>query len=147
MFDLSLAIGHHLLIFILFGVLAAELVLVRADLDRSSIERVARIDLWYGIVAGAIVAVGFTRAILAAKGWIYYEHNVFFWAKISTFVVIALVSIVPTLRYLRWQRAAGAPLEGEVALVRRLLWVEVALFALLPVFAAAMARGFRELSS
>jgi putative membrane protein len=147
MFDLSLAIGHHLLIFILFGVLVAELVLVRAALDRPSIDRIARIDLWYGIVAGVIVVLGFTRAIFAAKGWTYYEHNVFFWAKIGTFAVIAIVSIVPTVRYIRWQRSPNEPLAAEIAGVRRLLWVEVALFALLPVFAAAMARGFGELSS
>jgi putative membrane protein len=64
MFDLSLAIGHHLLIFILFGVLTAELVLVRPSLDLSTIARTARIDLWYGIVAGLIVIVGFTRGNL-----------------------------------------------------------------------------------
>jgi putative membrane protein len=44
MFDLALAIGHHLLIFVLFGVLAAELVLVRPSLDAPTIARTARID-------------------------------------------------------------------------------------------------------
>jgi len=106
MFDLSLAIGHHLLIFILFGVLSAELVLVRPSLDKITITRTARIDLWYGVVAGLIVIVGFTRAIFAAKGWNYYEHNAFFWAKIATFVVIAVLSVPPTLKYLGWQRSA-----------------------------------------
>ena len=144
MFDLSLAISHHLLIFVLFGVLTAELVLVRSNIDSSTITRTARIDLWYGIVAGAIVVVGFTRAIFAAKGWAYYEHNAFFWAKMTTFVVIAILSVPPTLRYLQWQRSGTVPNDAEIAAVRRLLWVEVALFALLPIFAAAMARGFGE---
>jgi putative membrane protein len=146
MFDLSLAIGHHLLIFALFGVLAAELVLVRPNLDAETISRTARIDLWYGIVAGAIIVVGFTRAIFAAKGWAYYEHNTFFWAKIATFVLIAVLSVPPTLRYLRWQRSGTVPSDAEVAAVRRFLWVEVVLFAFLPIFAAAMARGFGELA-
>jgi putative membrane protein len=144
MFDLSLAVGHHLLIFALFGVLAAELVLVRPSLDSQTIARTARIDLWYGIVAGAIVVVGFVRAIFAAKGWAYYEHNAFFWAKIATFVVIALLSVPPTIRYIRWQRADTVPTNAEVASVRRFLWAEVVLFAFLPIFAAAMARGFGE---
>ncbi len=69
MFDLSLAISHHLLIFALFGVLAAELVLLRPSLDSATITQTARIDLWYGILAGAIVVVGFIRAIFAAKVW------------------------------------------------------------------------------
>jgi putative membrane protein len=144
MFDLGLAIGHHLLIFMLFGVLAAELVLVRPALDRADVERAARIDLWYGVIAGLIVVVGFTRAIFAAKGWSYYEHNVFFWAKMTTFVLVALLSVPPTMRYLRWRRSAAVPSAAEIGLVRRFLWAEVALFALLPVFAAAMARGYGE---
>ena len=147
MFDLMLAIGHHLLIFVLFGVLFAELVLVRPGIDRSTITRTARIDLWYGILAGLIVVVGFTRAIFAAKDWNYYEHNTFFWAKIATFVAIALLSIPPTLKYLRWQRTGTIPTGVEIAVVRRFLWIEVALFALLPIFAAAMARGFGESAS
>ena len=146
MFDLTLAISHHLLIFVLFGVFTAELVLVRTNLDASAVTRTARIDLWYGIVAGAIVVVGFTRAIFASKGWAYYEHNAFFWAKIATFVVIALLSVSPTLRYLRWERSGTVPTNVEIAAVRRFLWAEVVLFALLPIFAAAMARGFGELA-
>ena len=146
MFDLALAISHHLLIFILFGVLTAELVLVRSNLDRSTIARTGRIDLWYGIVAGGIVIVGFIRAIFAAKGWAYYEHNAFFWAKMATFVLIAVLSVPPTLRYLRWQRSAMVPSDAEIAVVRRFLWLEVVLFAFLPIFAAAMARGYGELA-
>ncbi len=67
MFDLSLAIGHHLLVFTLFGVLVAELVLVRAAMEPASVKRIASINLWYGVVAGVILALGFTRAIFAAK--------------------------------------------------------------------------------
>ena len=144
MFDFALAISHHLLIFALFGVLVAELILVRSGLDLMAIKRTVRVDLWYGIVAGVIVIVGFIRAIFAAKGWHYYEHNLFFWAKIGTFVIIAILSVVPTLRYLRWQRAGSVPDDSEISVVRRYLWIEVGLFALLPIFAAAMARGYGE---
>jgi putative membrane protein len=144
MFDLSLAIGHHLLIFALFGVLVAELVLIRSGVDKAAVARTARIDLWYGICAGAIVVLGFTRAIFAAKGWNYYEHNAFFWAKMTAFLIIALLSIPPTIKYVRWQRAGIVPNDSEIGGVRRLLWAEVALFALLPIFAAAMARGYGE---
>jgi putative membrane protein len=146
MFDLSLAIAHHLLVFALFGVLAAELVLVRPTVDSATIARTARIDLSYGIMAGLVVVVGFIRAIFAAKGWTYYEHNVYFWSKMTTFLIIALLSLPPTLKYIRWQRSAAVPDAAEIATVRRFLWAEVALFALLPIFAAAMARGYGELA-
>jgi len=147
MFDLSLAIGHHLLVFALFGVLVAELALVGVAMAPASLARIASIDVWYGVVAGVILVLGFTRAILAAKGWDYYEHNLFFWAKIATFALVGLLSVPPTIAFIRWRRLGGAPSAGEVARVRRYLWAEVVLFALLPVFAAAMARGYGTFGS
>jgi putative membrane protein len=139
--DLPLAIAHHLLIFLLFGILVAELVLTRAASDRPSLMLVARIDLWYGLVAVALLAVGFVRAIFAAKGWAYYQHNLFFWAKIATFFLIALLSVPPTIAYLRW-KVADAPDGAVLARMRLFLWLQAALFPLLLIFAAAMARGY-----
>lgn len=142
MLDLELAIAHHVAVFALFGVLAAELVLVRTGVDLATIGRVGRIDLWYGVLAGLILAVGFSRAVFAAKGWAYYSHNLFFHAKLGTFILIGLLSIAPTIAYIRWRKAGVAPTDGQVTAVRRYLWAQVALFALLPAFAVAMARGF-----
>jgi putative membrane protein len=144
MLDLVLAVFHHVLIFGLFGVLFAEFILVRPGLEPSTVRRIAAIDLWYGITAGLIILVGFSRAIFAAKGWDYYSHNLFFWAKLATFAIIGLLSAWPTLRYLRWRREGRAP-QAEIMQVRRLLWAQVALFPLLLLFAAAMARGFGEI--
>ncbi len=64
---------------------------------------------------------------------------------------MGLLSIVPTLRFIRWRRAlkadpAAMPQPDAIAAVRRFLWAEVFFFALIPIFAAAMARGFGEVS-
>ena len=142
MLDLALAIGHHLLIFGLFGVLFAELITVRKGMDSAAVARIASVDLWYGVLAGLILIVGFSRAVFAAKGWTYYQHNGFFWAKIGTFAVIGLLSIPPTVRFIQWRRAGTAPSDSQVAAVRGFLHTEVVLFALLPAFSAAMARGY-----
>ena len=77
--DLSLAIAHHLLIFLLAGVLAFEIGVIRPSMKREDVLRVASVDNWYGILAVAILVVGFSRAIYAAKGWAYYQANGFFW--------------------------------------------------------------------
>jgi putative membrane protein len=146
MLDLSLAIGHHMLVFALFGILAAELVLVRRGVDLATLGRVGKIDLWYGVLAALIIVVGFSRAVFAAKGWVYYSHNLFFHAKIGTFVLIGLLSVPPTIAYIRWRRAGSIPTDAQLASVRRFLWAELLLFAFLPAFAAAMARGYGEFS-
>jgi putative membrane protein len=145
--DLHLTIAHHLLIFLVAGILAFEIGVIRLTVTGADINRVGRVDAWYGILALAIVAVGFSRAIFAAKGWGYYSINGFFWAKMAAFAAVGLLSIVPTVRIISWRRAlakdaAFAPAGGDILKVRRLLWAEVAVFALIPACAAAVARGY-----
>jgi putative membrane protein len=149
--DLHLAIAHHLLIFLLAGIIAFEIGVIRLTMIGADIDRVGRVDAWYGILAVAIVVVGFSRAIFAAKGWGYYSVNGFFWAKMAAFVVVGLLSIVPTVRIIRWRRAlaknaAFTPAAADILSVKRFLWAEVAFFALIPACAAAMARGYGSLA-
>lgn len=146
MFDLILAVAHHILIFGIFGVLFAEFILVRPGMDQVMVNRVAATDLWYGIMAGLIIMIGFSRAIFAAKGWDYYSHNLFFWAKIGTFALIGGLSALPTINFLRWRHDRHVPDAIQVASVRRFLWAQMVLFPLLLIFAAAMARGYGELA-
>jgi putative membrane protein len=103
--DLVLAIVHHLLVFMLAGLLAFEIGTMPLTMKRDEIVGVGRVDNWYGVLALVIVVVGFIRATVAAKGWAYYEVNVFFWAKIITFVVVGLPSIVPTVAIIRWRNS------------------------------------------
>jgi putative membrane protein len=140
--DLVLAILHHLFVFALFAALVAELAMVGRGMGTAVVTRVAAIDPWYGALAGLVLIVGFARAIFSAKGWDYYAHNAFFWAKIGTFLAIGLLSLPPTLEFLRWRRTNTLPTDKAVTMVRRYLWTEVALLPLLPVVAAAMARGY-----
>ena len=149
--DLPLAIAHHLLFLLLAGVLAFELGVVRSSMDREDILRVARVDIWYGVLAGAIILVGFSRAIFAAKGWTYYSVNLFFWVKLGAFAVVGLLSIMPTIEFIRWRKALSSdltfsPAPHGIRNVRRILFAEAIFFALIPAFAAAMARGYGSLS-
>ncbi len=150
--DLVLAVTHHLLIFALAAVLAFEIGVIRASMGGIDVGRVARVDLWYGILAAAILAVGFSRAIFATKGWAYYSMNYFFWAKIGAFVIVGLLSIPPTISIIGWNRVrakdpAFSPPASEVRRARQFLWAEVFFFALIPAFAAAMARGYGSVPS
>lgn len=143
--DLVLAVAHHLLIFALAGIIAYELATVRAGISSDAARRVAKIDAWYGLLAGAIIIVGLARVKFAAKGWDYYSANPYFWAKMGAFAIVGLLSILPTIAFLKWKRALKAdpafvPPDSDVARVRRFLWLEVGFFALIPIFAAMMAR-------
>jgi putative membrane protein len=142
--DLVLAIAHHVLVFALFGVIFGEMVALSGVMNSTTVARLARLDLWYGILAGVIVAVGLLRAIFAAKGWAYYSHNAFFWIKLATFAAVGLLSIKPTLTFIRWRREGSIPDAASVRPMRLILHIELSLMVLIPVFAAAMARGYGE---
>lgn len=104
MLDRVLAIRHHLCICALFGVLIGELILVKCGMGPVGAARMAAIDIWYGVLAGLILVVGFSRAICAANGWPYYQHNAFFQAQTATFLVIGLLFVRPTVILIRWRR-------------------------------------------
>lgn len=147
MTDLLLAIIHHLLVFSLVAILAVELILVQKGIGAATINRVSRIDLAYGIIAGLVLIVGFLRVFFGLKGADYYFGNGFFWAKIAAFAAVGLLSIPPTLRILSWRRAAAgnpafSPPDSEVGAVRRFMHLEGVPLVLIPIFAAAMARGY-----
>jgi putative membrane protein len=147
MSDFLLASVHHLIEFGIAAVLAAELALMRpAAMSPHTVRLLGRFDAVYGGLALAILIAGFARVWFGAKGPDFYLHNPVFWAKIGAFLVVGLVSIRPTLRILAWQKAVRAnaafvPPAQEIGSLRRQLLVEIHVFALIPVFAAAMARG------
>lgn len=145
--DLVLAILHHLLVFSLAGIIAAEFVLLRNELSPSTLRRLARIDRHYGIVAMLVVVVGASRVYWGLKGWEFYVYNWVFWAKMAAFAGVGLLSIVSTIRFLAWDRRASADPhwqvpQAEYASVRAFVRWEAIVFLLIPVFAAAMARGY-----
>ncbi|WP_395405186.1 DUF2214 family protein [Pseudoduganella sp. UC29_106] len=147
MTDLLLAIVHHLLAFGIAAAITAELVLVRPGMQPSAVRLAARYDAAYGLLAIGLLVIGFLRVYFGAKGHEYYFHNHVFWTKLALFAVVGLLSIKPTLRFLRWQKALRAdpgfaPEEVEIKAVRRRLMAEIHVFAFIPIAAAAMARGY-----
>ena len=147
MTDLILAILHHVLVFSLVGLLAAEITTVRAGIGADALGRLGAMDVAYGVTAGLILIIGFARVFFGLKGAEYFLSNHFFWGKIGAFVVVGLLSVPPTVRIIGWRRRARAdpafaPSENEVMMVRRYMHGEAAFVLLILIFAAAMARGY-----
>jgi len=145
--DWLFASFHHLTVFSLAGILSAEIFLTGAPIDDRMALRLARIDAWFGIMAALALAAGLLRVFFGAKGYEYYLANIFFWAKMALFAGVALLSVAPTYSYIVWRRRVRAdpsfrPPKDEIKQVRQVLYVEAGLFALIPLCAAAMARGY-----
>jgi putative membrane protein len=144
--DLLLASLHHLLFFALIAMLVTESVLLRGTVDGPVVQRLARLDSGYGMSAGLILVVGLLRVFKGVKGYDFYLHNPWFHAKLGCFVLVGLLSILPTVRFLRWRRARRVDPgwrvpEAEWRSARRWVLVELHLLALIPLAAVIMSRG------
>ncbi len=144
--DALLAYAHFMCIFTLASLLVAELVILRKMLPADLARRLQSIDRWYGIVAGLVILSGLGRLFLGAKGPAFYNQNPVFWTKMGLFVVVALLSIGPTVAFLRWnarKTADGSVVLGdaEFGRLRGLLWAQVGVFVFIPLCAVFMARG------
>ena len=143
--DLLLAAFHHLLVFALIAMLVAESTLLRGPLDAAALNRVARIHAGYGAAAGLLLVAGLLRVFYGAKGSDFYMHNPWFHAKLGAYVLVGLLSLLPTLRFLRWRKALSAnpaflPEAADVARQRGVIRFELILIAAILVLATAMAR-------
>ena len=141
-----MAFLHHLLAFTLVACVVYEFIAFRKGLTIEEARRIQRADLIYGISAGLLLVVGFLRVLYFEKGWAFYSQSPFFWVKMSTFLITGLLSIDPTIRYLRWNKSVKenqAPQisEGEYKRTRLILWLEVIGLAIIMLSAAFMARG------
>jgi len=144
--DAALAYLHFTAIFLLFAFLTVQVVLFRGPLDERAIRLLGRIDLWYFGSAMAALLSGMLRLGLGAKGADFYLNSWPIYVKLGLFVAVGLISIAPTLAFIRWRRAldhdpAWQLPTAERRRVRRLLMVEVHLVALIPAFAVIMSRG------
>ena len=129
----------------LVGALFAEAVLLRLTVDARIARLLLRVDLFYGVSAALLILAGIARLIFGAKGWTNYQAEPFFWAKMATFAVIGLLSILPTLTFTRWAKRTNAgapgPSDTEVKRIRRFVMIEAHLIVLVVLFASLMARG------
>lgn len=135
--DALLAYIHFAAIFAMIWFLSREWTLLRTGAGAVDVERIARADAGYGALAVVVVLSGALRAAYGLKGWAFYVHNPAFHLKITLFVLVGLLSILPTLAFLRWRRVP----ETEWRAARRWILVELHLLALIPLAAVVMARG------
>jgi putative membrane protein len=146
MTDALLAYFHYVAIFLLFAFLTVEAMLLRNPLDGSAVKLIARVDLWYFAAAILALASGLSRLVWGAKGAGFYSGNPVLYVKLGLFLAVGVLSIPPTLQFLRWARALKAdaaftPPEAERQHARRLVMLSLHLAALLPLLAVLLARG------
>lgn len=144
--EVILAYAHFAAIFTLLWFLAKEWTILRMGADRLDVLALAKADAGVGIAAALVLITGICRVTLGAKPIGFYLHNPVFHTKVGLFVLVGLLSIWPTIVFIRWRKARAADPSFKIPdadwrKVRRLLIVELHLVALIPLAAVIMARG------
>ncbi len=145
--DAILQFLHISAILALVVFITSEAAICRPEwMNADIVNRLVTVDRIYGASALAVLATGLVRIYWGTKGATWYWGNWLLHVKITAFVVVALISIAPTLRFIRWRKTlragGGLPAAEEVRRTRKLVMLQAHIIPLIPLAAVFLARGF-----
>jgi putative membrane protein len=140
--ELLLRYVHFVCVLAIAGALTAEHVLLKPTLTRAEIARLAVVDAFYGVAALLLLAAGLTLWLGGfGKAAEFYSRNPLFHAKLTCFVFLGLLSVYPTVFFLKNRKGDPAASVAVPRAVILLLRLELLLLLILPLLAGLMARG------
>jgi putative membrane protein len=142
----TFAFLHHLAAFTLVAALAIEFLLIRQEITLDNARRLILVDGIFGGAAGVLLVVGLLRVFFFEKGYAYYFSSHAFLTKLTLFIVIGIISAIPTIEFMRWRKAVKEgriPVvdAGKVRTLRKIIHWELAGIVLILFAAAMMAKG------
>ena len=142
-----IAFGHFVAFFVLTAALVLQLGLISQSISVDTARRIQRADRAYGLAAMLLLVFGFLRVIYFEKGTDYYFSNTFFLLKLGLFVVVGLLSIYPTMTYLRWNPELNQEIAPDMPIpvvqkIRNIIHTELVGILGILLFASLMAKGF-----
>ncbi len=114
--------------------------IIKNPIDNKSLRILKTIDLYYGIAAGLVLATGLVRVFLE-KGLEYYVHSYAFWVKIMLFIIMGVVSLLPTLLFIKAKIGADIDAAKYIRLKKAIL-LQVMFVPLIVLCAIYIARGY-----
>lgn len=134
---------HFVSIFIVVSSVVAEHLLLKPQMTRTEIKRLSTIDGIYGLSSIVVVGVGLTLWLSdIGKPAAFYTQNHIFLTKVGLFVIVGLLSIYPTVFFLKNRK--GEDSNEEVTIpkaIKILIRAELLLLFLMPLLAVLMAKG------
>jgi putative membrane protein len=133
---------HFVCIFAIVGSLVSEHLLLKKELTRSEILRLSKIDAVYGLAAMLLLIVGGTLWLGGfGKPTEFYSQNWIFHTKLTLFILIGLLSIYPTVFFIKNRKGGSGELIKIPNAIFWMLRFELLLLFIIPLLAGLMARG------
>ena len=133
---------HFIAVFAIVGAIIAEQFLVSNKMSRYEIKRISKIDGIYGLGAILVLVAGLLLWFAVGKPAQFYSRNWIFHTKLTMFVVLGLLSIYPTIFFLKNRK--GDDLDTEITVPKAvivLLRLELILIIIMPILATYMSLG------
>ena len=132
---------HFIFIFAIISSVVAEHLLIKEQMTRKEIKRMSVLDAIYGFAAIGVLAVGFYMWFYTGKTE-FYGKNPIFHTKITLFVVVGLLSIKPTIFFLKQRKGNPDELVAVPKSLKMFLRLELLLLFVIPLLAVLMAKGY-----
>jgi putative membrane protein len=140
--EITLRYLHFISIFGIVSSLVSEHLLLKKNLTRAEIGRIARVDAIYGISALLLLGAGLTLWFSGAgKPTVFYSKNWIFHTKITCFLIVGLLSIYPTVFFIKARKGNQ---NESVEIPKSIFWMlrfELLLLFIIPLLAGLMAKG------
>ncbi|MGB0432685.1 MAG: DUF2214 family protein [Bacteroidia bacterium] len=132
---------HILFVLILVSSVFTELILIKKKLNRRTISLLAKLDAGYGLASIAVVGLGLALWFGLGKPAEFYSDNPIFWLKVSLAILLGLLSIYPTVYFIK-NRTGNQNDEIQVKKwVLICIYIEVGVLVVIPLLAVFMANG------
>ena len=140
------AFFHFLAVFGIFAAIVLQWRTMSPAPTLADARRIQASDRVYGMLASSSWWCGFLRVYHFEKGKAFYAANPFFQAKLMLFLGVGLLSIYPTIRFLKWraqtkQGLAPVLAANEYRSIMTVLRIELLLLLATALCASLMARG------
>ncbi len=140
--EILLRYVHFISIFFIVGSLFTEFVLLKREMSRHELARLTRIDAVYGLAAITLLAAGLTLWLGSiGKPAEFYTRNPIFLIKLGLFTLVGLLSIYPTVYFIKNRKGDAAEVLSIPTVIIWMLRLELVLMLIIPLLASLMAKG------
>jgi putative membrane protein len=133
---------HFISIFTIVATLVVEHLLLKEELPRSAVGRLAKVDSLYGLAALTLLAAGLTLWLGGiGKPTEFYSQNWIFLTKIALYTLVGILSIYPTIFFLKNRKGNPDEMVSIPKIIFWMLRIEILLLFIIPLLAGLMAKG------
>lgn len=132
---------HFLSFILLCGSLMAENLLIRKSMTRRELATLARVDGLFGMSAMTALGAGLLLWFAYGKGFAFYAKNPVFHAKLTLFLIVGLLSIRPTVFFLKQRKGNPSDTVPVPPAVLNLVRIELIVALAIPLLAVMMVKG------